>query len=137
MKYCAIVVGVIAAFCFIGLNIFSQDAKMENLTSVTVTKEQLKDQKISFKFTLNIPKDLVFNDEGPWKLKLKTHEGLSFDKEELTVKDVKKDVPGFVITTREKPSKTNGAMDYTLTSFVCAKDKSKCYREVHNGTTNW
>lgn len=141
MKYCAIIVGVVAAFCFISLNTFSQaDAqnnKQENFTSVDVSKEQLKDQKLSFKFVVKIPKDLIFNDEGPWKLKLKAHEGLSFEKDEFSIKDVKKDLPGFAVVTKEKPAKPKGAMEYTLTSFVCAKDKSKCYREVHNGTMNW
>ncbi len=112
-------------------------ADSSNLTSIEVVKEAQKNQTLSFKFEVKIPTDLVFNGEGPWKLKLKKHDGLSFEKTEWGAKDVDSNIPGFLIVTNQKPQSKAGLLEYSLTAFVCSKDKSKCYREVHNGTTNW
>jgi hypothetical protein len=62
---------------------------------------------------------------------------LSFEKTTLGKADMDTALPGFVLTTAARPTAPKGQIKYTLTSFICTKEKTQCYREVHTGAFDW
>lgn len=84
------------------------------------------------------PKDgMAINLEGPWKLELKTHEGLTFAKTTFTRAELDEKTAGYKFATTAKPAKPEGELEYSFTTFVCTKDKTQCFREVHKGKAGW
>lgn len=98
---------------------------------------KLDGTNVELSFKIVPDKGMHINLEGPWKLELKTHDGLPLAKTTLTKADLQENLPGFVVKTTAAPSKKNGDVEYALTVFVCTEDKTACYREVHNGKTAW
>ena len=74
--------------------------------------------------------------DAPWKLEVEDKD-LVFSKNPLVRTDVDAALPGFVLRATTKPSHPKGQLKYTLTSFICTKEKTQCYREVHKGTFDW
>lgn len=74
--------------------------------------------------------------DAPWKLTLKSHDGLTFTQEAFSKKDMKEELPGWVVASTAA-SKATGDVSWELAAFICTKDKTACYREVHEGKTNW
>lgn len=73
---------------------------------------------------------LAINDEGPWKLEIKSATGLKPAATEVKRADWKKEIAGFdVVATPDKGAK-KAQIHYKMTTFVCTKDKSQCFREV-------
>lgn len=92
---------------------------------------------LEFKFT-NVPNaGLVINLEGPWKLELKKSDGLAFAKTTLARGDLNESDASYKLTTSGKPTKGEGELEYKFITFVCTKDKTTCYRDVHEGKTPW
>jgi hypothetical protein len=88
-----------------------------------------------FTFELQMQPDMVLNHDGPWKLEIKAHDGLglaktTFDKAELDDK-----IPGYAVTATA--AKAAGELEYQMTVFVCTKEKTQCFREVHKGKYSW
>ena len=85
-----------------------------------------------------LPTDgLHINLDGPWKLQLKSHDGLALAQETLVKKDLDEKLTGFVVTTTAAPAKAQGNIEYTLIAFVCTNNQTACYRDVHTGKTPW
>jgi hypothetical protein len=85
-----------------------------------------------------VPKTgMKINLEGPWKLELKDAADLPLAKTTLVRADLDEGMTGYTVTTTAKPAKTEGTVNYSLTSFICTTDKTQCYREVHTGTLPW
>lgn len=93
------------------------------------------DGKLSFEF--EVKTKLAMNWEAPWLLQLNKYEHLSFDKVKFKRGDMDDKLPGFKIATKSKPGGDKGTLDYKLIAFVCTKDKSKCFRDVHKGSFAW
>lgn len=74
--------------------------------------------------------DLVINSEGPWKLEIKSTKGIQPTKLIYKVDEWKKDISGFIVPIKVNQGVKSGDVEFKLTSFVCTKDKSMCYREV-------
>ena len=74
--------------------------------------------------------------DAPWKLEVEDKD-LVFSKNPLVRSDVDASLPGFVLKATTQPTHTKGLLKYTLTSFICTKEKTQCYREVHSGTFKW
>jgi hypothetical protein len=93
----------------------------------------------TYNFTIKIGlKDgIALNVDAPWKLTIKAHEGLTLDKTESVAKDFDPKLPGFKFQSTDKPTATKGKVDFTLVAFICTKDKTRCFREVHDGSINW
>ena len=90
---------------------------------------------LSFKLALN--DGIALNMEGPWKFTIKAHEGLVLSQTEFTGKELNQAVPGYAVQSTGVPSTPKGKVDYTLIAFICTKDKTRCFREVHNGSLAW
>lgn len=85
-----------------------------------------------------LPTDgLHINLDGPWKLEIKSADGLVFEKTTFVKKDLKEDLTGFVVSTKGAPAKKSGELEYSLVSFVCTNDKTACYRDVLTGKAPW
>lgn len=111
-------------------------AEPDKHSSVAVTTAA-KGANLELTFKILPTSGLHINLEGPWKLQMKTHDGLSFDNDTLVRKDLNEGLTGFVVTSKSAPTKPAGAIDYTLIAFVCTNDKTSCYRDVHNGKAAW
>jgi hypothetical protein len=106
-------------------------------TSVDPSVKALADGNFEFTFKVVVPGDLVVNNDAPWKLEVKEAKGLTFAEMTYGAKATKPDLPGFVITTKTKPTAQEGSLEYSLVAFACTKNKDNCYRDVHKGTVPW
>ena len=80
--------------------------------------------------------------EAPWKLSIDNNKGVLFATKELSLdkliqgsKTAPVD-PSFELVST-KPLAKVGSFDYRVVSFICTKDQTRCYREVHKGRYNW
>ncbi len=90
-----------------------------------------------FTFT-NVPDDgLVTNLEGPWKLDLKSAPGLKLAKTTFARAELDEKNASFSFKTTAKPEGKEGVIEYKFITFVCTKDKTTCYRDVHEGKADW
>lgn len=78
--------------------------------------------------------NMMINHDGPWKLDIKDSAGLDLDPTKPTMNF---DLPGFTIKTKTQPTATKGKISYKLIAFVCTKDKSQCFRDVHDTQADW
>ena len=78
-----------------------------------------------------VPGDgLKINGEGPWKLEIKTIKGATTATTEFKRSEWKEGIAGFEVpATLDKDSK-KVELSFKMTTFVCTKDKTMCYREV-------
>ncbi len=114
----------------------ARGADLEKHSKVDVTSVP-KAGNLELTFKVLPTNGLHINLDGPWKLEIKGHEGLAFDKDTLAKKDLNEGLTGFVVTTKAAPAKPAGELEYALTAFVCTDDKTACFREVHNGKATW
>jgi hypothetical protein len=85
-----------------------------------------------------VPNDgLIINLEGPWKLEVKKADGLTLAKTTLTRGEFDEKEAQFKVVTTAKPAKPEGEIEYKYVAFVCTKDKTTCYRDVHEGKSSW
>jgi len=104
-------------------------------SQVTATSKRSGD-KLHFEFKVGVPEGLVLNKDGPWALKIVKADGLAFPKNRLGVADFQDGLPGFKTETMAKPGSA-GKVEYEATVFVCTKEKTTCYRDVHKGSVDW
>lgn len=105
-------------------------------SEVIATASKAGDQ-VAIEFKIKFPEHIAINHDGPWSLVFTKAPELKFSKAKWDLKDLSDSLPGFKVTTSEKPKAKAGTADYTATVFVCTKDKTQCYREVHKGSVNW
>ncbi len=105
-------------------------------SAVAVTSSPAGEQ-LALTFKIDLKNAMVVNLEGPWKLELKSSDGLAFASTTLDKAAFDEKMPGYKLTTTAKPTKPAGTVNYTLTAFVCTKDKTRCFREVHQGAHQW
>lgn len=114
---------------------FAFGSKPEHSAVDVETKAEGDKLKLVFK-----PRPLegmVINEEGPWKLEVKKADGLAFAKTTMTKDDIDFKTPGWTLATTAKPAKDAGEVEYAMTVFVCTKDKTQCFREVHDAKAAW
>lgn len=75
-------------------------------------------------------------DTAPWKLSLENAEGLMVERKDLTwtAKEVDQKTGAFTIKGKAKP---NGKFSFKLNAFVCTKDKTRCYPQMHKKDLTW
>jgi hypothetical protein len=102
-----------------------------------VAISQKKDgDSLAVVFKVEPNKGMNITLDAPWKLDVEAKD-LSFAKTTLAKSDMDTALPGFILKTVAKPAASQGQLKYTLTSFICTKEKTQCYREVHTGTFDW
>ncbi len=94
-------------------------------------------ENLEFTFKNEPNGGLVINLEGPWKLELKSSDGLTLAKTTFTRAELDEKNASFTFATTAKPAKPEGEIQYKFVAFVCTKDKTTCYRDVHEGKTSW
>ena len=99
---------------------------------VDVTRDK---KSLIFKVTPN--DGLVINLEGPWKLDVKEHAGLKLEKLTYDRKVLNETLTGFEVPVAAESGVVKGTVTYRLVAFVCTKDKSRCYRDVHESSAHW
>ena len=118
-KWIWLVVGILAAA---GYGFAKGPAK------ATVQITSVKGTKLVFK---TVPNDgLVINHEGPWSLEIKSITGAKANVTTLKRADWKEDTATFDLPVVADASAKEAEVQYMLTSFVCTKEKTQCYREV-------
>lgn len=108
-------------------------------TTLETHSEVTKDGKLEVNLKVKILDEKVngFSFEGtPWSLKIKKSEGANFSSQTFDEKALDHNMPGYKITSDGNIS-DSGKIEYSLVAFVCTKDKTRCYREAHNGTYDW
>lgn len=80
---------------------------------------------------------LIINLEGPWKVEVKKADGLTLAKSTLVRGDFDEKDAQFKVVTTAKPAKPEGEIEYKYVAFVCTKDKTQCFRDVHEGKAAW
>ncbi len=108
--------------------------KPENSKVESSAKLDGANVQLTFKVLAN--EGHVVTLDAPWKLTLKTHDGLTFAQAAFSKKDMKEELPGWIVASTAA-SKATGDVSWELAAFICTKDKTSCYREVHEGKTNW
>ena len=79
-----------------------------------------------------VPNDnMLVTPEGPWKLTIKNHTGLELPSATYQDKKFDQSIPGFTVKTKVVGDKVS--FDYEVKSFICTKDKKRCYPELHKG----
>lgn len=132
----------VLSLVFVGLVTFASFPQSSSATdgfhsAVKVSKELLKDGRLHMTFKLVPSENMVINMDGPWKLEVKKADGLEFSNNKLLKAEMQQSIPGFVAETKTAPKAKSGKIDYQMIAFVCSKDKSQCFRDVHNETFNW
>lgn len=90
-----------------------------------------KDGSYKVQFKIKPKKDIKVTYDAPWSLTLKNAKGTVLTKDKFKKEDFKKELIGFSVDIK---AAKNFSFDYALAAFVCTKDKTRCYREVHKGT---
>jgi hypothetical protein len=98
---------------------------------------KLTGDNLEFTFKVEPKPGLEINLEGPWKLELKTSDGMKFAKTTLGRGEFDDKSESFKFATTAKPSKPSGEIEYKFVTFVCTKAKTQCFRDVHEGKTPW
>ena len=127
---------VIGAVFFVDAGTCSRAEAPKKSSSIEVVSSKDGD-KLNLKFKTIPNKDMVINEDGPWKLEIKKSDGLKFSKTKFERAEVDFKIPGFSATTTAKPSTPSGEVTYKYIAFVCTKDKTLCVRDVHEGTGSW
>ncbi len=98
---------------------------------------EIRRKKDTFEFKV-IPKDgLAINLEGPWKLEIKTSPEADIMHTKFERPSLDEKLPGFVVPLKPGNHAKKGNITFKLIAFVCTKDKTRCYRDVHDKTLSW
>lgn len=115
--------------------IFSTALLAAGRASIDISAKAQPDKRVELTFKTLPANDLAINKDGPWKLEILNSGKLKFEKKEYKRGDWKEDIAGF--TAISSPAKTKSEkIKYKLIAFICTKDKSQCFREVVEGTSN-
>jgi hypothetical protein len=92
---------------------------------------------VEFKFVVEANKNMTITFDAPWTLELVNAKDLEFASNRYGKAELDEKLPGFVVKTAKAPSVDKGEVEYKLVAFICTKDKTQCYREVHSGKVGW
>lgn len=106
-------------------------------SSIDVKTVREKDGKLTFTFKVVPGEKMVINHDGPWKLDIKKSEGITFTTTTFPKTEMKEAIPGFTMTSAAPPAAKSGTVEYQMVAFVCTKEKTLCYRDVHKTTASW
>jgi hypothetical protein len=90
--------------------------------------------KLGFRVVPNA--GLKITPDAPWKLQIKSAEGIELGATEFDRTKFSEKVPGFEVPV-SKINAPSGKLSFKLISFVCTENKTQCYREVHEQTSEW
>jgi hypothetical protein len=111
-------------------------AVLANAENVIVNVEQkVEGKELTLKFIVKAKTGfkLNFDASAPWQLKLKK-DGPKYFAEVYSAKDLRQDLPGFVVTSKTALEKKDLSIAYELVTFSCTdKDKQACFRQVIKG----
>lgn len=105
--------------------------------SELVTSAKVDQNNVSLTFKVVPGQDMIVNFDAPWKLEITKADGLSFAKQRYERADMDDKLPGYIVTSAAAASTPSGDVTYKAIVFVCDKDKTRCFREVHDGTVSW
>ena len=94
-----------------------------------------KDGSMEIQFKVVPNDDMAITFDAPWQLTFKDHPGLKAEKKSFGVKELDQKLPGFAV--KVQPEANSGDLKYKLIAFICTKDKTRCYREVHDTSMAW
>lgn len=115
---------------YLFLFIISLTARADTLNSSVKISNESSDLIIRV-----VPNEgLQLTYEGPWTLNITNMKNFNFEKTKFTKSDMNTDTGEFKISGAKLGKNWNA--DYELVSFVCTKDKTRCFREVHKGKLN-
>jgi len=97
------------------------------------TKTTAEGTAFDFKVVPN--ENLIVTLDAPWKFVVSEVKGATFSETTLKKEQLDQTMPGYKIVSSK--NEKSGSFKYKLTSFVCTKDKTSCYREVHKGEHSW
>lgn len=98
--------------------------------------ETNKNGLVNITFLVQPNKGMTITEKAPWELKIKGYEGLKLEgkKMPLRIKKFDPKLPGFSLSAQKTFSaKGKNWVLYEIRSFICTKDKSTCYPELHKG----
>jgi hypothetical protein len=104
-------------------------------SKVEVTQEATA-KSLTLTFKVVPQTGMTVTADAPWKLEIEAPD-LPLVKNPLGKGDLREGLPGFVVETQERPKTKDGELKYKLTSFICTKEKTQCYRDVHTGSFRW
>ena len=125
----------VAGPCLAYLNLlFATDSMAFDLHSKVVTKASAI-PNLDIELVIQPDENMKINQDGPWKLEISNLEKANAAKTKLVKEDMNFSLPGFKLSLNG--AQAGGKCDYKLTAFVCTKDKSQCFRDVHTGSLKW
>lgn len=112
---------------------------------LAVTSNLIEKGHVNLTLELRPISDMLLTLDAPWKLKIKKDKQLglnevSFKKDELFAKlcSTKSDTElSCSLVSKSSPTNKKGDLLIEFTTFVCTKDKTRCYREVHKVEHEW
>lgn len=106
--------------------------------SKVAAKAEAAQSKLEFEFKIDsTDSDMALSFEAPWKLELVNADGITFSSMKLNKAKMDEKLPGWKVQTVSAPTKNQGELAYKLTAFICTKNKTKCFREIHKGKVPW
>ncbi len=132
-------VATFCAFCSIAAHAAStgKHSNVEATTQFSAGAKADAPGMLTVQFKVVPNSDMGINLEGPWSLEIKDAGGLTIETKKLARPQLNEQMPGFSVTASVPPQAQSGKLGYRLVSFICTKDKSVCYRDVHDGTAGW
>lgn len=109
-------------------------------SKLTINIEAIGDCKARLVFKVSPDADMKLTPDAPWSVTIAKDSGFIFEdnQNEYKNKHLDRKLPGFnVMAEPQNRTKPSGEMQYELRSFVCSKDGSKCFPELHKGTYKW
>lgn len=113
----------------------SSGASAQATHSKVDVKVAMKDGSLALSFTISPEAGNVVNAEAPWKIELKKFDGLKVEAPLLKGDEVVKSLPTVIM--KASPVAASGTAEWTVTAFVCSKDKTSCFRDAHSGKVEW
>jgi hypothetical protein len=126
----------IVRFIITALAIAAPAFAQEKQLKVAATVQQ-SGANLGIEFKVVLGRNLVVNRNGPWSLTITDPGGLKLARQQFSLAGFNASLPGFSIQSAGAPRSKSGELRYRLTAFVCTKDKSRCFREVHEGSVPW
>lgn len=111
----------------------NSDAMAAGRASVKVTSASTKTGSV-LTFATVPSEGLKINDEGPWKLEIKSSKGAQVSTKEFKRSDWKESIAGFEVPITPEKNAKEAEISYKMITFVCTAEKTMCYREVVEDT---
>lgn len=102
-------------------------------SSIQVKDDNSKQQMI---FQVVPTENMAINADAPWKLEITEAKGVDLPTRKFGKEQLNEDIPGYAVKLNKAKEKS-GSIAYKFIAFICTKDKTQCYREVHNLKHTW